>query len=236
MRNKKLLGILIVAGVFFFKASVFADTGTNESNTVTMPVEIHFAPFEDIVPMIIREIKSATTSIHASLYGIDNKDIANALVERAKAGLKIQIGEDKLQAAGKSDLHSFLMQNGISIVIKPASELEHNKWMIIDSNEVLEGSFNYSSNAQKQDNSFLILHSPQATSIFEEDFQKVIARDSSSVTINNKTRDTKTKPVSAETTKPPTANVTAQCKDGTYYLNSSHKGACSKHGGVKKWL
>ncbi|PHM55318.1 Acid shock protein [Xenorhabdus hominickii] len=29
---------------------------------------------------------------------------------------------------------------------------------------------------------------------------------------------------------------TAQCKDGTYSKSKSHKGACSRHGGVAKWL
>ncbi|MBI6550265.1 DUF3761 domain-containing protein [Xenorhabdus sp. VLS] len=29
---------------------------------------------------------------------------------------------------------------------------------------------------------------------------------------------------------------TALCKDGTYSKSKSHKGACSRHGGVNKWL
>jgi hypothetical protein len=31
------------------------------------------------------------------------------------------------------------------------------------------------------------------------------------------------------------AGATALCKDGSYYLNASKKGACSRHGGVKDW-
>jgi len=29
---------------------------------------------------------------------------------------------------------------------------------------------------------------------------------------------------------------TAQCKDGTYTQQKSHSGACSRHGGVARWL
>lgn len=32
------------------------------------------------------------------------------------------------------------------------------------------------------------------------------------------------------------AGATAQCKDGTYSHAKTHQGACSRHGGVAKWL
>ena len=30
--------------------------------------------------------------------------------------------------------------------------------------------------------------------------------------------------------------ATAACEDGTYSFSESHRGTCSHHGGVKKWL
>jgi hypothetical protein len=32
------------------------------------------------------------------------------------------------------------------------------------------------------------------------------------------------------------ANATAKCKDGTYSHAATHRGACSRHGGVSEWL
>jgi outer membrane biosynthesis protein TonB len=32
------------------------------------------------------------------------------------------------------------------------------------------------------------------------------------------------------------AGATAQCKDGTYSHAKNHRGACSRHGGVAKWM
>jgi Protein of unknown function (DUF3761) len=32
------------------------------------------------------------------------------------------------------------------------------------------------------------------------------------------------------------AGATGQCKDGTYTMSKTHSGACSRHGGVAKWL
>jgi uncharacterized protein YgiM (DUF1202 family) len=34
----------------------------------------------------------------------------------------------------------------------------------------------------------------------------------------------------------PPAGATAQCNDGTYSFSQNHRGTCSRHGGVKKWL
>ena len=32
------------------------------------------------------------------------------------------------------------------------------------------------------------------------------------------------------------AGATAQCRDGTYSFSESHRGTCSWHGGVSRWL
>ena len=32
------------------------------------------------------------------------------------------------------------------------------------------------------------------------------------------------------------AGATAQCRDGTYSFSESHRGTCSHHGGVARWL
>jgi len=34
----------------------------------------------------------------------------------------------------------------------------------------------------------------------------------------------------------PPVGATAQCRDGTYSFSQSHRGTCSHHGGVARWL
>jgi hypothetical protein len=41
------------------------------------------------------------------------------------------------------------------------------------------------------------------------------------------------RPVRAQ--RPP-AGATAQCRDGTYSFSQHHRGTCSHHGGVARWL
>lgn len=39
-----------------------------------------------------------------------------------------------------------------------------------------------------------------------------------------------------ETCSSPPEGATAQCRDGTYSFSRNHRGTCSRHGGVSKWL
>lgn len=34
----------------------------------------------------------------------------------------------------------------------------------------------------------------------------------------------------------PPSGATAECRDGTYSFSANHRGTCSHHGGVKRWL
>ncbi len=44
----------------------------------------------------------------------------------------------------------------------------------------------------------------------------------------------RTAPATAQNTNP--VGATGQCRDGTYTHAKTHTGACSRHGGVVKWL
>lgn len=140
-------------------------------------LEVYFAPWDDITPKIVQELNRADKTIHCSLYGLTNDVIAQELVKKDKQGVKVVVGEDKLQSQGRYDLHEYLQENGVDVIIKKTSALEHNKWCIIDGQVVIEGSYNYSQNAQKQDNSFLIIRSRSVADKFENNFTKIIERD-----------------------------------------------------------
>jgi uncharacterized protein DUF3761 len=43
------------------------------------------------------------------------------------------------------------------------------------------------------------------------------------------------RPVKAQNSSAP-HGATAQCRDGSYSFSQSHRGTCSHHGGVAKWL
>jgi phosphatidylserine/phosphatidylglycerophosphate/cardiolipin synthase-like enzyme len=138
----------------------------------------YFSPYEEIATVLEAQIHQSTQTIHCSLFGIYNKVLTAALIQAAKHGVEVQIGLDKKQASLPSSTHLQLKHAGALVFIKRIGVLEHDKWCIYDGERVSEGSWNWSENAQHQDNSELILTRCSLTaSGFEAAFQRIKQRD-----------------------------------------------------------
>src|SRR5439155_14496525 len=116
-------------------------------------VQALFSPYDRVDEAIHAQLVQARLSIHCSLYGITSLRLATDLVEAKERGLDVGVGLDKLQAAGRNDLHALLQAVGVLVVIKPVTTLEHNKFCVLDGAVVIMGSWNWSNSAQQQDNS-----------------------------------------------------------------------------------
>src|SRR3989454_9722096 len=137
-----------------------------------------FSPYDKVDDAIHAQLERASKSVHCSLYGITNLRLANDLIAAKKRGADVGVGLDKTQAAGQHDLHAKLKAAGIVVEIKPVSVLEHNKFCVLDGATVIMGSWNWSNNAQKQDNSDVIITDcPTVAQAFEAAYQRIIERD-----------------------------------------------------------
>jgi len=137
-----------------------------------------FSPYDKVDEAIHAQLALASKSVHCSLYGITNQRLASDLIAAKQRGAEVGVGLDKMQAAGKSDLHAKLEAAGILVEIKPVNVLEHNKFCAIDGSIVIMGSWNWSSSAQKQDNSDVIITDcPKVAQAFEAAYQRIIERD-----------------------------------------------------------
>ena len=138
----------------------------------------YFSPAEDVQAVALKEVQAARTSIHGSLFGITNGVLADSLAAQAKKGLDVELALDKMQSAGKASLDKSLKQSGLVITIKKKQVLEHNKYVVIDGATVLMGSWNWSNNAQRQDNSDVLFKDcPEIAKAFEANYQTIYARD-----------------------------------------------------------
>ncbi len=119
-------------------------------------VAAYFSPYDDVEVQVVQRLTEATTSVNCSLYGITNITITKTLKELLGKGVTVKLCLDKTQSAGKYDTHQQLADAGADVVIKKTGVLEHNKFCVIDGSRVIMGSWNYSNNAQKQDNRWWI--------------------------------------------------------------------------------
>jgi mitochondrial cardiolipin hydrolase len=141
-------------------------------------VEAYFSPYDDIHSAVVDRLSEATTSVKCSLYGITNISVTKTFKGLVGKGVTVKLCLDKTQSAGKYDTHQQLAKAGVEIVIKKTGVLEHNKFCVIDGTRVIMGSWNYSNNAQKQDNSMVDLSGCDAiVKEFSDAFERIYERD-----------------------------------------------------------
>ena len=170
-----MIGTFRVRAAVFCAIFLFLFAGVASAQCV---VQAYFSPYDDVESVVVKRLSDGQHTIHCSLYGITNVKITNTLKTLLNQGVEVKLCLDKTQSAGKHDTHQQLADAGADVVIKKTGVLEHNKFCVIDGNVAMMGSWNYSNNAQKQDNSMIVLSGcDEIVKQFEAAFQRIHERD-----------------------------------------------------------
>jgi len=115
----------------------------SQSNT-----SIWFPPTQgnEVKSEIISLINSASKSIYAAVYDINDSDIVSALLSAHKKGIDVKVVMDDVQAETEKDIASPLNSAGLLKTDNNKSALMHNKFAVIDGSKVLTGSTNWTEN------------------------------------------------------------------------------------------
>ena len=111
-------------------------------------IEVYFSPDGGLQDAIVREINAAQKSIKVQCYSFTNKEIAKALLEAKKRGVKIEVILDKSQRTAKYSSATFFHNQGIPLLIDAQHAIMHNKVMLIDGGTIITGSANFSRSAE----------------------------------------------------------------------------------------
>lgn len=107
-------------------------------------MDAFFFPNKANVKNIVKYIGMAKKTLYICVFNITNDDLANAIIDRQKAGIDVRIISDDECASNKgSDIHK-LANAGIDVRTDDAPEYHmHDKFMVVDHKFVLTGSFNW---------------------------------------------------------------------------------------------
>jgi phosphatidylserine/phosphatidylglycerophosphate/cardiolipin synthase-like enzyme len=156
-----LFGILVAAPV----ASLAADAGQ-------MPLpEVYFSPNGGATEAIVREITAAKKSVLVQAYSFTSAPIAKALVEAFRRGVQVEAILDKSNRTANYSEADFLAHARIPTRIDSRHAIAHCKVMIIDGENVITGSFNFTKAAEQSNaENLLILRSQKLAAKYIEDF------------------------------------------------------------------
>jgi phosphatidylserine/phosphatidylglycerophosphate/cardiolipin synthase-like enzyme len=141
-------------------------------------VEVFFSPDDGVQAHLVELLGSAQESIYFLAYSFTADPLGEAIRSRAAAGVTVAgVMEAEQVASNTGTEYDPFLQSGLDVLQDANEGLMHHKVIIIDERIVVTGSYNFSSSAEERnDENLLIIHSPEATRIFMDEFWRVYGR------------------------------------------------------------
>ncbi len=135
--------------------------------------KVAFSPDGGGEQIIVEAINNARHQILVQAYGFSNETILVALAQAKQRGIDVRVILDKSNDRGKYSGASYVANAGIPVWIDFKPSIAHNKIMIIDSKEVITGSFNFTASAQHHnaENLLILDNAPELSAVYAKNWQ-----------------------------------------------------------------
>ena len=133
----------------FFVACLLVNPVSQSLAASEPKIEVFFSPQGGCTEAVVKALDRASSTVLVQAYSFTSAPIAKALVDAHKRGVKIQVILDKSQKTEKYSEADFTAHAGIPTFIDARHAIAHNKIIIIDGQEVLTGSFNFTKAAEE---------------------------------------------------------------------------------------
>ena len=145
-----------------------------QMQTKQIEVENYFAPEDAVAAQVIAEIRNAKSRIRFMAFTFTSEEIADAMLERAQAGVVVQGVIEDRNAEGGYSQYDRLLQDIPDILPDGNPYVMHHKVIIIDDETVILGSYNFTASAEERnDENVLIIHDPEVAALFVQEFGRV---------------------------------------------------------------
>lgn len=140
-------------------------------------VAVHFSPHGGCTEAILRELNAAREEILVQAYSFTSPPIAAALRDAHRRGVKVIAVLDSSNRTAKYSGATFLANAGIPVYIDDRHAIAHNKVMVVDSQTVITGSFNFTRAAEEKnaENLIILRDVPEVVQAYKENFEAHLA-------------------------------------------------------------
>jgi phosphatidylserine/phosphatidylglycerophosphate/cardiolipin synthase-like enzyme len=167
----------------FGKTSPKTPTGNFNQNGTN--IQIYYSGENDVLVRIIEEVSKAQTQIRFAAFSFTDYDLAKAMMDRAAVGVGVSgVFETTGSETAAAELRT-LYCAGIPVFQDGNPGVLHHKFIVIDGETVITGSFNFSSNAvNSNDENLIIIRNADIAALYLQEWDRVrsIARAPSRIT------------------------------------------------------
>ncbi len=148
-----------------------ANTPYSELEYSGMQIETFFSPDDGTLARILSLVNAAESSVNVLAFSLTSDELADALLAAAARGVTVTIIMDEDQALNNEGGEYRRLMGAIPVALESERGNLHHKVIIIDSEIVVTGSYNFSANAEfRNDENTLVIHDPQIALVFLEQF------------------------------------------------------------------
>lgn len=149
--------------------------GTTPKLTIGgVAVESYFAPEDKVVEKIVPRLHAAAKTIDFMAFSFTDDDLGAAVLDRAKAGVQVRGVFENTGSETQYSEFGKMKKAGLDVWQDGNPYLMHHKVFIIDGKTVVLGSFNFSQNAETEnDENLLIIDDPALAQQFTAEFMRV---------------------------------------------------------------
>ena len=138
-------------------------------------IETFFSPDDGTAFRLVELISQAKENVLFLAYSFTSDDLANALIERHLAGVRVAgVMEQYQYESNIGTEFDKLKDAGIDVRLDGNRNNMHHKVIIIDEAMVITGSYNFSRSAEERnDENTLIIYNPEIAAAFIAEFNKL---------------------------------------------------------------
>jgi len=145
------------------------------ADAVDCQVTSQFSSQGSVGKAVIDAIRGSRERLTLALYGFDNSELGEELIQLAKKNVVVRLKIDTARSSSKKiiALIDRLRAGGIEVQTVAANGRNHNKFAIIDGKRVLTGSYNWTLKSEANWENLLVLDCPELAKSYESEWQRI---------------------------------------------------------------
>jgi phosphatidylserine/phosphatidylglycerophosphate/cardiolipin synthase-like enzyme len=126
--------------------------------------------------MLINLISQARKSIYVAMYSFTRDGLASALVDAKNRGVEVKVIMEEENAYVQGSDYRMLKEAGVDIRLDGNPALMHHKFMVVDGEIIVTGSYNWSTAAEdRNDENFVVIRDRSVAERFMQEFNRLLS-------------------------------------------------------------
>jgi phosphatidylserine/phosphatidylglycerophosphate/cardiolipin synthase-like enzyme len=135
-----------------------------------------FSRVEQCDSLLINLISQARKSIYVAIYSFTRDGLARALIDAKNRGVEVKIIIEEENAYGQGSDYRMLKEAGVDIRLDGNPALMHHKFMVVDGEIIVTGSYNWSTAAEdRNDENFVVIRDRSVAERFMQEFNRLLS-------------------------------------------------------------